>query len=332
MERVIEEEKFSPPHCAELLQRFEEKEALPIGEKLQFSGVGENDVYNISAPFKIGDATVIAGRVEAREAWADSHVMFFENRNDVWVPVRDAPTLRLEDGFATRVGDETIFGGVHAYPNPTEADPGEIDFETTFYRGRDFSSLQKFATGPKGMKDLRLDDQLDVFTRLQGGIGGRGKIGYVKLRRLEDLDNAPIILGARLIENQCSPEEWLGANELHPLQDGRVGVIGHIAYQDERGRKHYYAMSFEYDPKTHLATPLEILATRKNFPGGPAKTRGVKDELADVIFPGGLVPHGDGTGTLYAGLSDAEAGCALVLDPFHGKRSTGISHLFSDSS
>jgi hypothetical protein len=323
MERDMERERLSPARCTELLRRFEEKEALPIGEKLQFSGVGENDVYNISAPFKIGNTTVIAGRVEARESWASSHIGFFEHKEGLlWVPAGGTPIppLQLEDGFATQVGDETIFGGVKAYPNPTEADPGEIDFETAFYRGPNLPSLQKFATGPKGMKDFRLDDQLDVFTRPQGGIGGKGKIGYVKLRRIEDLNDKQIILGARIIENQCAPEEWVGTNELHLLKNGVIGVIGHIAYQDTEGRKHYYAMSFEYDPKTHLATPIEIMATRKNFPAGPAKTRKLKDELTDVIFPGGLIPHGDGTGTLYAGLSDAEAGYALVRDPFYGKR------------
>ncbi len=315
MEQNIEKEKFFPPCCIELLQRFEEKEALRSGEKLRFSGVGENDVYNISEPFRIGNATVIAGRVEARGAWADSHTIFFEEEKDVWVPANGAPILRLEDGFATRIGDETIFGGVEIYPNPA-ASRG-VGYRTVFYRGRDFSSLslQKFAVGPDMMKDIRLaplaNGRIGTFTRPQGGSNGRGKIGYAELQRLEDL-NAQNILGARIIENQFAPGEWGGANELHPLPDGRIGVIGHIAYRDAQGGKHYHAMSFVYDPETHSASPIEIIATRKNFPAGDAKA----PELADVIFPGGLVRHGDGTATLYAGLSDTQAGRLTIPDPF----------------
>ena len=319
MERNIEKERFSPPHCTELLRRFEEKEACPAGEKLRFSGVGENDVYNISRPFPIGGTTVITGRVEAREAMADSHVMFFENRNDVWVPVNDAPILPLEDGFATHIGDETIIGGVEVYPNPTAIDPRGIGYRTDFYRGRDFSSFQKFASGPDGMKDIRLaflaNNQIGVFTRPQGGSSGKGKIGYVELEHLEDLENTQNLLNARIIEDQFAPEEWGGANELHPLPDGRIGVIGHIAHQDEQGAEHYYAMSFIYDPKTHSASGVEIIAPRKNFPAGDAKMA----KLKDVVFPGGLVRHGDGTATLYAGLSDAEAGRIELPDPFMGK-------------
>jgi len=322
MEQDIEIERFSPPRCAELLRRFEEKEALRSGEKLRFSGVGENDVYNISAPFRIGNAIVIAGRVEAREAWADSHTVFFEEDGGMWVPTNGAPTMRLEDGFATRVGDETIFGGVEIYPNPVASNSSGVGYRTVFYRGRDFPSLafQKFAVGPNMMKDIRLallaNGRIGVFTRPQGEFSGRGKIGYVELQRLEDL-NAQNILSARIIENQFALEEWGGVNELHPSPDGRIGVIGHIAYQDAQGGKHYYAMSFVYDPETHRASPIEIIATRKNFPAGGEKI----PELADVVFPGGLVRHGDGTATLYAGLSDVEAGSITLPDPFTENKS-----------
>lgn len=322
MEHSIEKKGFSPPRCAELLRKFEEKEVLRSGKKLQFSSVSEHDVYNISAPFRIGNATIIAGRVEMREAWADSHIIFFEEEKGVWVPANGAPTLRLEDGFATRIGDETIFGGVEVHPNPTAIDSRAVDYRTVFYRGRDFSSLQKFATGPDKMKDIRLvslaNGRIGAFTRPQGGHSGRGKIGYVELQRLEDV-NAQNILSARIIENQFASEEWGGANELHPLQDGRIGVIGHIAYQDAQGGLHYYAMSFVYDPKTHCASPIEIIATRKNFPAGDEKT----PELADVVFPGGLARHGDGTATLYAGLNDVEAGSITLPDPFAERERRG---------
>ncbi len=322
MEQNIEKERFSPPRCAELLRRFEEKEALRSGKKLQFSGVGEHDVYNISTPFRIGNATVIAGRVEAREAWADSRIVFFKEEKGVWVPKSGAPTLRLEDGFATHIGDETIVGGVEVYSKSAMADFRNVGYRTVFYHGHDFPSLQRFATGPDMMKDIRLaplsNGRIGVFTRPQGGSSGKGEIGYVELRRLEDL-NAKNILGARIIENQFVSEEWGGANELHPLQDGKIGVIGHIAYQDAQDVKHYYAMSFVYDPETHRASPIEIIATRKNFPAGDEKT----SELADVVFPGGLVRHGDGTATLYTGLSEAEAGSITLPDPFTKRERRG---------
>ena len=165
------------------------------------------------------------------------------------------------------------------------------------------------------MKNIRLTSLagggIGVFTRPEDGRNGRGKIGYLELQHLEDL-NAQKILSAEIIENQFAPEEWGGASELHPLPDGRIGVIGHIAYKYIQGTKHYFAMSFVYDPRTYRASPIEILATRKNFPAGDAKI----DEVADVVFPGGLIRHGDGTATLYAGLSDAEAGKLALPDPF----------------
>ncbi len=311
----MKRERFFPRHCLDLLQTFEKKKAPRIGEKLRFSGIDENDVYNISVPFRIDGATVIAGRVEAREAWEDSQVIFFEEKEGAWIPKNGAPALRLEDGFATHIGDETIFGGVEVYSKSAMNNSRNVGYRTVFYHGQDFSSLQKFAVGPDMMKDIRLaplsNGRIAVFTRPQGGSSGKGEIGYVEIQRLKDL-NAQRILDARIIENQFAPEEWGGVNELHPLQNGKIGVIGHIAYQDAQGGKHYSAMSFRYNPSTHRASPIKIIATRKNFPAGDEKT----SELADVVFPGGLVRHGDGTATLYAGLSDAEAGRIILPDPF----------------
>lgn len=71
-------------------------------------------------------------------------------------------------------------------------------------------------------------------------------------------------------------------------------------------------MSFTFDSETQQASPITIIATRNNFPTGVAKI----PELADVIFPGGLIRHDDGTATLYAGLSDTEAGSCSISDPF----------------
>jgi len=320
MKQNVKKINFSYLRCAELLRRFEEKEALPVGEKLRFSGVGKHDVYNISAPFRIGTATVIAGRVEMREAWADSRVVFFEEKNGVWIPVSGAPTLKLEDGLATHIGDEIIVGGVEVYPNPTASESRSVGYRTVFYRGHDFPSLQKFAQGPDMMKDIRLthltNGRIGVFTRPQGGSSGRGEIGYTELSSLEEL-TAKNILDARIIKNQFAPKEWGGVNEMHVLEDGIIGALGHIAYKDLRGDKHYFAMSFRYDPKVHRASSIEIITTRKNFPAGDVKM----PELSDVVFPGGLIRHGDGTATLYAGLSDAEAGNITLPDPFTEKGS-----------
>lgn len=319
LENFSLEKKSSPAPCTELLQRFKEKGPLPVGEKLLFSGVGENnDVYNITAPFNIGDKTTIAGRVESREAWADSQVVFFEEKDGKRVPIDGAPIFKLEDGFLTRIGDEIVFGGVEVYPDFVGDDPCNIGYRTIFYRGQDLSSLKKFAIGPNGMKDIRLvslaNGHIGVFTRPQGGENGKGKIGYVEIERLEDL-NEQNLFNAKIIENQFAPEEWGGANELHLLEDGKIGVIGHIAYEDEQG-KHYYAMSFTYDPKTHFASPIEIIATKENFPAGKVKM----SKTEDIIFPSGLELFDNDTAKLYAGLSDAEAGRIPIPYPFHGKK------------
>jgi hypothetical protein len=314
---IIEKNSYNPLQCTELLKNFEEKEVISFGNKLNFSGVNNSDVYNISAPFNIGNKIFISGRVENRNAWANSQVMFFEENEGTWYPSKNTPTLPLEDGFFVKIKNEIIIGGVEVYPEPTKIDPDGIGYRTAFYKGEDLYSLQKFTTGPDRMKDIRLvsllNNKIGVFTRPQGGKNEGGRIGFTEIDKFDDL-NANTIINAKIIENQFASNEWGGANELHFLKDNKIGVLGHIAYKDIMDDRHYYAIVFVYDIKTNKSSPIEIIATRQNFPKGDSKI----PELSDVIFPGGLLRHGDGTATLYVGLSDAEAGSIILHDPFDG--------------
>ena len=53
--------------CRQLLSDFRAQEPAPHrGELIHFDGVGDRDVYNITAPLSIAGETPIAGRAEAR--------------------------------------------------------------------------------------------------------------------------------------------------------------------------------------------------------------------------------------------------------------------------
>ena len=118
--------------CKTLLEQYmgkqhQEKHA----EKLSFTGVGDKDVYNISAPFEDQGKLVIAGRVEARDS-EHSEVHFFEEQNGVWSPIEGKPTYQLQDPFYTHIHGELVFGGVQIYPHPTV--PNALMWRTVFYK------------------------------------------------------------------------------------------------------------------------------------------------------------------------------------------------------
>lgn len=301
----IKENLGKPSTCAELLKKFgESKKVLLTGKILHFSGVNGCDVYNISPVIDNDGKLTIAGRVEARDAH-DSQIIFFQEKKGIWDPIHGTPSFQLEDGFSTRIGNEIIFGGNKFYKDPLIDDPKNISYQTAFYRGKDLPSLQEFAVGPEGAKDNRiasLNGHIGVITRPQHGSNGRGKIGYLEIDNLKDI-NPKNLLRARIIENQFIAEEWGGANYLLPLKDGNILVYGHIAYEDEQNSKHYYAIKFIYNPKKHYASPIEIILTRENFPKGEAKT----SKHEDIVFFGGMANYNRKT-TTFCGLSDAGAG------------------------
>jgi hypothetical protein len=281
-------------------------------EKIRFAGTDGLDVYNISAPFEDEGELVIAGRVEARDS-EDSRIIFFVERDGIWLPKEGAPVFALQDPFHTRIQGELIFGGVETFPHPELE--GMLGWRTVLYRGANLAGLKPFFTGPDFMKDLRLvemkDGTIGVFTRPQGAKGGRGKIGYVNVPRLEDL-TVDIVEQAPLLEGQFLDEEWGGSNEIHLLKNGLLGVLGHIARFDEAGNRHYFPMVFVFDPVRRTFSDMQIIAERANFLSGPSK----RPDLDNVVFSGGLIRHGDGTADLYAGTSDAEAQKIRIKDPF----------------
>ncbi|WP_078378748.1 MTP-1 family protein [Sutcliffiella halmapala] len=298
--------------CEQLLAEFTLKNKTSNPEKIVFSGSGEKDVYNISAPFEDNGELVIAGRVESRDS-EHSNVFFFVERNGEWLPREGAPVLELQDPFFTRIAGELVLGGVQIFPHPTNE--GQLGWRTVFYKGESISDLQEFAKGPDGMKDLRLielkDGSIGVLTRPQGEKGGRGKIGWTRISSLSEL-TVDVVNEAPILEGQFIEEEWGGANEPHLLANGLVGVLGHVASFDTEGNRHYYPMVFALNPETGNFTDMELIATRNQFLPGPSK----RPDLVDVVFSGGLLRKMDGKAVLYAGISDAEAQKITIEDPF----------------
>ncbi|MGZ9583638.1 MTP-1 family protein [Paenibacillus marinisediminis] len=299
--------------CETLLQEYMALSPMAKdAEKLNFTGVGDKDVYNITAPFLDQGELVIAGRVESRDS-EHSEVFFFVERDGAWVPREGAPTFELQDPFFTRIRGELIVGGVQIYPHPTMENA--LMWRTVFYKGAAIQELKPFFTGPDGMKDLRLvelqDGSIGVFTRPQGDKGGRGKIGFTRVERLEDL-SIEIINDAPLLEGQFTDEEWGGANEAHLLANGLIGVLGHIACFDTAGDRHYYPGVFAFNPQTGEHSNIQLISIRDKFLPGATK----RPDLVDVVFSGGIVRRHDGTATIYCGISDAEAHRMTIQDPF----------------
>jgi hypothetical protein len=322
---TLENKRAEPKSCAQLLDEFKKREletpAKERGIKLKFLGVEPNDVYNPTIPFLIDGKLVIAGRVELRGDNAKSKVCFFEQGNDenTWVKIDSAPIFELEDPSITMIDNEIIFSGVQVSPNPSGKKDDPVNYRTVFYKGENLNSLEKFAVGPEKMKDIRIiefrNKYIGVFTRPQDGIYKQGKIAYIELENLMEL-TPENILKAKVIENQflASKEgydEWGGTNQLHLLEDGKIGVIGHIAYLDKENKKHYYAMSFIFDPQTHTASPIKIIATRDDF----IKRESKNPQLGDVHIPGGIHKT-DREYHLYAGSGDVESERKPIDYPF----------------
>lgn len=298
--------------CSRLIELYKKNHNIKSSEKLIFEGTDGMDVYNITAPFEDNGRKIIAGRVEKRCS-ENSKAVFFYNHGNVWRPLEEACRYDLQDPFVCKIGNDIVFGGVKTYPHPEIK--CALGYKTEFYKGSSIKDLKKFAQGPEMMKDIRLIElnggSIGIFSRPQGKIGGRGKIGFTILKSLDDL-NEEVINAAPLIENQFTDGEWGGTNELHILKNGLIGILGHIAKFDEEGNRHYYPMTCLFDPKVRKTSGIKIISVRDDIPYGDAK----RPDLKDVLFSGGILRREDGYAELFLGVSDAEAYKLIIEDPF----------------
>jgi hypothetical protein len=213
----------------------------------------------------------------------------------------------LQDPFVSRIGDQLVVGGVQVSPKEGGA-PGELAWKTVFYGTSDLVDFSHLATGPQGMKDIRLvslaDGRIGVFTRPQGSLaaslgaaGERGSVGFVIIDALSEL-NAATLSAAPLLADQPPANEWWGINAARSLPGGDLDVLGHVARFDATGDRHYYPITFRFEPLTRRSRDLRLLVERSQLgPLGESK----RADLTDVLFSGGL----DGN-TLYVGAGDAE--------------------------
>lgn len=303
-----------PTPVDELLKIFRAKKKTFETKKIDFLGVYNTDVYNISPDFEIEGKHYIAGRVESRDSEI-SKVMFFERINDhTYLLNPEAQVLsHYQDPCIAFIDDEIVIGGTEII---TDTDNPEkiVNWKTTFYKGKSLKHLVKFGVAPDKMKDVRIfKDRFGygIFTRPQGHVAGPGKIGFTRIKDLSQL-SPEFINSATMMTNHFIDNEWGGANEVHVLKNGLLGVLGHISKRDEQKNLHYYPMIFIFDPMTMQSTQVEIIAERRDFEPGSFK----RNDLIDVLFTGGLKRLRNGKAILYTGVSDAEGHYMILDDPF----------------
>ena len=283
------------------------------GRFIEFEGV-RGTVFNITAPFEYNGGTLIAGRIQAsKDKSLASTIGIFRQTDDLsYTLINRLPTIGLEDPSIAHIKGDLIFSCVKTYIKAN----GDIGYRTLFYKNPDFDNFDPehdaFAIGQDEMKDTRLVELQDgrigvfprpqklVFTSPQRTIDIRGRIGFTILDSLEELAQAKLT-ETPLIDIPFKPNECGGVNAAYLLKDGRIGVLGHIASVDNKG-KHYGAMVFPFDPNSGVASPIEIIASREDFPEDP--TDGLHDKNYDVVFSGGLRFNDDRTTDFFGGVSD----------------------------
>jgi len=277
--------------------------------RITFLGVDGFDVYNISHAFSFRGKTCIAGRVEKRDSEISESVIFEAIGPSTYVATNHCIPM-LQDPFIAEVDNQILLGGTEVYAD----ERGRIySWRTVFFQGSDFDHLNKIIAAPEKMKDVRIaqGDKYYVMSRPQGGVAKFGKIGFNIADKLSDI-TTEFIASSPLIDDLFDDRVWGGANQIHILRNGLLGILGHVAIMSEGDVRHYYGMTFAIDPETGERSAMKIIAEKKDF--GPSEAK--REDLIDVIFVGGLVRHPDKTASLYTGLSDAEGHVALIEDPF----------------
>nr|CAJ2468551.1 unnamed protein product [Leishmania braziliensis] len=297
----------------ELKETFEANKRVYESVLLTFKGVEGYDVYNCSVPFFYGGKLHIYGRIEKREIWAASHVRLFEETGKDEFTVVPELSWELEDPYVQNVNGEMIFGGTHVRKNGNCI----LSYYGYFYRGTPMD-LSYFTAGPDYMKDIRVvslqDGRIGVFSRVRTKI--EVYVGFATVDTINDLTTA-VIASAKAI-NFIKPGSWGGINQAYLLSSGKIGCIGHSAYNDAKISGEplmvYVNISFVFDANTRELEMEQVIGTKSCYPTCPAKI----PDLEDCVFASGIVMRDDGKCDLYSGVGDTHEGRITIDYPFDG--------------
>ncbi len=292
-----------------LLEAYKNKKKNQRTHEISFPSMDGKDVYNISSPFVHDGKEYILGRIESRDSELSEVGIFARTGEYAYHELIKRIPL-LQDPFHTLIDSGLVIGGTGI---EIDNDKRIISWATTFFTLKELNRLDEFFTAPPRMKDVRMfqDDMLHVFTRPQGNKAKKGRIGYVSIASVKNLSRE-LLENASLFDTQFDAESWGGVNQVLKLKNGMLGILGHVATMSEGDNRHYYGMTFAFDGKTGFLTDMKIICEREDFPKDVAK----RPDLADVVFPGGIIRHPGGRATLYAGLSDVKAALMEMDDPF----------------
>ncbi len=283
-------------------------------QSLKILNTNSKTAYNPTIPFKDKGVSYIGVRVESFDSELDSRTHFaYKLTDNSWRIDDSSPSFPFQDPTTIKLKDELCIAGIRVQDKGNS-----LTWNQEFYKGDSIRNLEYFASGPIGMKDIRLvelEDRIGVFTRPQGRVGGLGRIGYFEIGVIEELTRLTETdwYSAPLIDHLFEETTWGGVNQAIVLSDGEIGVIGHKAHQqifeDASPIKHYRAISFRFNPKNNKISSFKTIATRADFPSSPSKRT---PELSDIIFPAGI----DEKYNLYCGLSDYCIGVKKIMNPF----------------
>ncbi len=272
-----------------------------------------HDVYNITAPIKIGKETCIFGRVEERSREDGSRIFAFQLLTDgSWFPI-ELKLPFLQDPAVAIIDGEIILSGIHVQWDTDNSDKLVAQvYWTVFYTLNEKLEAKRAFRGPDRMKDIRLVELAEKNVLAFGRPNGR--ISVSEFDSTDDL-NAQSIAEGKILDIPVKDGEWIGANQAKYV-DGLVWVLGHVGrWVSENGKKirRYNAMVFVYDPLTKEYSEMIEIVTADQFSCDQKKN----DELCHIIFSGGFEVSPDGLSIIvYVGINDAAAGKIVLPNPF----------------
>jgi hypothetical protein len=291
----------------------------------------------------------LAVRMERRDDESESTVECFRAASafsDVWDYVGDVgekkfPVIKGQDPSITKIGKQLLLGVVEVQTVTDDSENSkQLIWNMAFYQGPSIPELQLIAKGPVGMKDVRPVEipsgQIVTFTRPQNigneELGGLGQIGEITTDSFDEIKDPEVLQTAPLINTRfISGKQWGGINYGVALNDGRIGVIGHIAefnnedpeYLNSKDRpKIYSPFKGIYNRVSRQIEDVELLAEADEFrnrDGSPIIPK--TPLLKDVAFGTAITePDEDGNVRLILGVGDSVSCYKTIKDPFTSLR------------
>lgn len=293
-----------PSEIKDLLFDFRHKAKSEIQtNEVSFVGKDANQILSTTASFEINQETFMIASIKDSNQFSKL-VLLKKDTGFLYHVEEDLNIFNVNYPHLAMIHNQYVLEGVLRID--------ENNKQSCLYVGPNLKSLELKVVFPPFIKSVRVfeySNKIHAFYTVSGQNYGTGKIAHAAYNSFDEMKQSSFN-NIQVFSNHFISGESGGINDIHILQNGLIGIVGHITYTDSYDTEHSYPCAFAFNIDNNKSTKLKIILEKSSL-----NLSSTKKYFTDKIHTSGLIRRANNRASLYIE-TDQKIYSIIFDDPF----------------